>query len=99
MPYKQQAADPAELDALGFRTNINLKVVPAVDGGDALRQLTAREFDDVVVHEVWRGPGTIELRPNAQAPVHLLPVLEVEAAFHWRVDFTLTYGRVLEDLL
>ncbi len=99
MPYKQQAAESAELDALGFRTNINLKVIPAVDGsGDAVRQLTAREFDDVVVHEVWKGPGTIELRANAQAPVYLLPVVEVEAAFHWRVDFTLTYGRVLEDL-
>jgi hypothetical protein len=30
--------------------------------------------------------------------VHLLPVLEVEATFHWRVDFTLVYGRVLEEL-
>jgi acetoacetate decarboxylase len=99
MPYKQQAAEPAELDALGFRTNINLKVIPAVDGsGDDVRQLTAREFDDVVVHEAWKGLGTIELRANAQAPVYLLPVVEVEAAFHWRVDFTLTYGRVLEDL-
>jgi acetoacetate decarboxylase len=99
MPYKQQAGTVEELDALGFRTNLNLKAVPAVDGsGAAVRQLTAREFEDVVVHEVWRGPGTVELRPNAQAPVHLLPVLEVEAAFHWRVDFTLTYGRVLEEL-
>jgi acetoacetate decarboxylase len=99
MPYKQQTADVGDLQALGFQTNINLKVVPAVDGsGDAIRELTAREFEDVVVHEVWRGPGTIELRPNAQAPIHLLPVVEVEAAFHWRVDFTLVYGRVLEDL-
>ena len=99
MPYKQQPASVEELDALGFRTNINLKSIPAVDGsGAAVRQLTAREFEDVVVHEVWRGPGTVELRANAQAPVHLLPVLEVEAAFHWRVDFTLVYGRVLEDL-
>jgi acetoacetate decarboxylase len=56
------------------------------------------EFEDVVVHEGWRGPGTVELRPNAQAPIHLLPVLDVEAAFHWRVDFTLVYGRVLEEL-
>jgi hypothetical protein len=30
--------------------------------------------------------------------VHLLPALEVESALHWRVDFTLVYGRVLEDL-
>ena len=99
MPYKQERGEPSDLDALGFRTNINLKTIPAVDGvADAVRQLTAREFDDVVVHEVWRGPGTVELRPNAQAPVHRLPVLEVEVAYHWRVDFTLTYGRVLEDL-
>jgi len=87
MPYKQQTGTVEELDALGFRTNLNLKAVPAVDGsGAAVRQVTAREFEDVVVHEVWRGPGTVELRPNAQAPVH------------WRVDFTLTYGRVLEEL-
>jgi acetoacetate decarboxylase len=98
MPYKQRASSAQELDELGFRTNINLKEIPSVEGGGAARQLTAREFEDVVVHEVWRGPGTVELRPNAQAPVHLLPVLEVEAAFHWRVDFTLVYGRVLEEL-
>ena len=97
MPYKQQASSTDELDELGFRTNINVKEIHSVDGGVA-RQLTAREFDDVVVYEVWRGPGTVELRPNAQAPVHLLPVVEVETAFHWRVDFTLTYGRVLEEL-
>jgi len=99
MPYKQRSGTPADLEALGFGTNINLKTIPSVDGsGDAIRQLTAREFADVTIHEVWQGPGTVELRPNAQAPVHLLPVLEVEAAFHWRVDFTLGYGRVLEDL-
>ena len=98
MPYKQQRAERAELDALGFATNINLKTIASVEGGDAIRQLTAREFADVTVHELWQGPGTVELRPNAQAPVHLLPVLEVETAFHWRVDFTLVYGRVLEEL-
>jgi acetoacetate decarboxylase len=47
---------------------------------------------------VWRGPGTLELRPNAQAPVYLLPVLDVVEAFHWVADFTLVYGEVLEDL-
>jgi acetoacetate decarboxylase len=100
MPYKQRAGTPDDLERHArFRTNINLKVIPAVDGaGAAVRELTARAFEDVVVHEVWRGPGTLELRPNAQAPVHLLPVREVVEAFHWRVDFTLAYGRVLETL-
>jgi acetoacetate decarboxylase len=99
MPYKQRASSPQELEALGFRTNINLKQIPSVDGsGFAIRELTAREFADVDVHEVWTGPGTVELRPNAQAPVHLLPVVAVERAFHWRADFTLVDGRVLERL-
>jgi acetoacetate decarboxylase len=99
-PYKQTpgTADDLERHA-AFRTNVNLKVIPATDGsGAAVRELTARTLADVVVHEVWRGPGTLELRPNAQAPVHLLPVLEVVEAFHWVADFTLVYGEVLEDL-
>ena len=99
-PYKQRAASAEDLERhAAFRTNINLKAIPAVDGsGASVRELTARTLEDVVVHEVWRGPGTIELRPNAQAPVHLLPVIEVVEAFHWRADFTLAYGSVLETI-
>lgn len=100
MPYKQQAGASDDLERYAqFRTNINLKIIPAIDGSTAaVRELTARAFEDVVFHEVWRGPGTVELRPNAQAPVHLLPVREVVEAFYWRVDFTLVYGHVLETL-
>lgn len=99
MPYKQRQAGRAELDALGFGTNINVKSIPSVDGnGHAVWELTAREFADVEIHELWGGPGTVELRPNAQAPAHLLPCVEVEVAFHWRVSFSLVPGRVLESL-
>lgn len=100
MPYKQRPASIEDLEHhASFRTNINVKVIPAVDGdGAGICEITAREFADVVIHEVWRGPGTLELRPNAQAPVHLLPVVEVLEAFHWRVDFSLVYGRTLERL-
>jgi acetoacetate decarboxylase len=99
MAYKQRPSTPAALTELEFGTNINLKVIPAVDGpGDALRELTARDFTDVEFHGVWEGDATVELRPNAQVPVHLLPVLEVERAFHWFADFTAVYGRVLETL-
>jgi len=100
MPYKQVAASADDLERhAGFRTNINLKALPSVDGsGAAVRELTARTFADVLVHEAWRGPGTVELRPNAQAPVHLLPVNDVVEAFHWRADLTLVYGSVLERL-
>ena len=65
----------------------------------AIRQLTARRLADVSVHECWSGPCTVELRPNAQAPVHRLPVVEMLDGFHWRADFTLVEGRVIYDYL
>ena len=49
----------------------------------------------MVEHEAWTGPGTLELRANAQAPVHLLPVREVVLALHRVVDLTLAPGRVV----
>ncbi len=98
-PCRQIAATPAALQRFSFGTNINLKIIPAVDGtGDAIREFTARDFSDLTIHEVWEGFGTVELRPNAHAPLHLLPVVDVETALHWRADFTATYGRVLERL-
>ncbi len=98
MPYKQVAGTAEDLEKhASFRTNINLKVIPDVDGsGAAVSELTARTLDDVVVAEVWRGHGTLELRPNAQVPVHLLPVREVVEAFHWWADFSLVDGEVIE---
>jgi len=99
MSLRQTPSSVEALQALGFGTNINLKVIPSVDGsGPAVHELTARDFEDLHVHEVWEGFGTVELRPNAQAPVFLLPVTEVERAFYWRADFTATWGRVLERL-
>lgn len=99
MPYKQRRGAEADLTAhLDFRTNINLKVVSSVDGGMDVCQLTARTFADVVVREVWLGSGTVEIRPNAQAPVHLLPVVEVVSALYWRADFSLVDGVVLESI-
>lgn len=100
MAYKQQRASLEAMTAYGdFRTNINLKVVPNIDGTTAIRQLTARTFSDIRVHECWRGPVTVDLRPNAQAPVYRLPVLETVEGFYWRTDFVLPFGHILHDYL
>jgi len=40
-------------------------------------------------------PGTLELRPNAQAPFHLVPVRRVELALHRIVDLTVPPGTVV----
>jgi acetoacetate decarboxylase len=100
MAYKQR---PDTLDSLkihfDFAENINLKAVDHIDGRPAIRQLTARRLADVKVHECWGGPCTVELRPNAQLPVHRLPVVEMLDGLHWRADFTLVPGRIIHDYL
>ena len=95
-PFKQRPASIEGLQALvPFRTNLNYKVIPHITGETAVRQITARELSDVEVHECWSGPGTVELRPNAQFPLHLLPVREVRVAYFWRASFTLPFGRAV----
>jgi len=97
-PYKQHRSDISEARAIfDFITNINYKVIPASTGGVAIREITARELSDVTVHECWRAPGTVEIRPHAQAPVHRLPVIEMLDAFYWSCDFTLGPARVVHS--
>jgi acetoacetate decarboxylase len=82
-----------------FGTNLNLKAINHIDGRPAIRQITSRQLTDVRIHECWSGPATVELRPNAQAPVFRLPVLEPLEAFFWRADFTLVPGEIVHDYL
>lgn len=100
MAYKQRRAELQALsEYMDFSLNINLKAVNHIDGRPAIRQLTSRRLSEVVVRECWRGPCTVELRPNIQAPVYKLPVREMLEAFYWRADFTLVPGRVIHDYL
>ncbi|WP_217362271.1 acetoacetate decarboxylase family protein [Cohnella herbarum] len=100
MAYKQRRSSREEmLSAIPFTTNINLKIIPHIDGTPAIHQLTARTFSNLVVHECWRGPATMEIRPNAQAPVHNLPVREMMDGYYWVCDFDLPMGEVIHDYL
>lgn len=100
LPFKQRACDPAAMRPhFDFALNLNLKALDHIDGRPAIRQITARRLSEVAVHECWRGPCTVELRPNAQLPLFRLPVWEPLEGFHWRADFTLVPGQVLHDYL
>lgn len=100
MPFKPGVGDVAELSSrVPFTTNLNYKVVPHVDGSTAIRQITARTLEDVVIHACHVGPATVELRANAQFPLYRLPVRGEAVGYHWRTDFTLPFGRVVVDLL
>ena len=84
---------PVDTDLLGewvsgADLNVNLRIFP--NGiGKFCRQLLSRRFTDVVTHESWTGPATVELHPTAQVPVHLLPVREVVLGLHRVIDLTL----------
>ena len=100
LPYKQHAVTADALKPhFDFATNINLKAVDHIDGRPAIRQLTSRKLAEVVVHEAWEGPCTVDLRGNAQLPVSRLPVLEPLRGFYWRADFTLVAGEIIHDYL
>ena len=100
LPYKQREARLADLrQHFDFAENINYKVIPHIDGSPAVRQLTARRLEELEIAECWGGPCTVELRPNAQAPIYRLPVLEPLEGYFWRASFTLVAGRVLHDYL
>ena len=98
-PYKQSVGEIESLKGyFDFTTNLNLKVIRNIDGSMGLCQVTSRRLEDVVVHGCWEGPATVELHPNAQAPVHLLPVIEVLRGFYWEADFNLVGGTIELDL-
>ncbi len=101
MAYKQRRGSLEDLktETFDFALNINYKVIPHIDGRTAVRQITGRRLTDVKIHECWRGPCTVELRPNAQFPLHRLPVREELDGYYWKADFTLVAGEVLYDHL
>ena len=100
LAYKQKQVSLDKLLAhFDFTNNINLKAIDQIDGRPAIRQLTSRRLADIKVHECWEGPCSVELRPNVQAPVFRLPVLEPLNGFYWRADFTLVSGVILHDYL
>lgn len=100
LPYKENVADKADLTQyFDFTLNLNYKVITHIDGTPAIKELTARRLTDIVVNGCWSGRCTIELRPNAQAPVWRLPVLEPLNGFVWSTDFSLTGGERIHDYL
>jgi acetoacetate decarboxylase len=96
MCWKQSPCSGGELGEVvpGADLNVNLRIRQE-EGLEYNRELVARSFDDVGLHEAWIGPGTLELRPNAQVPVHRLAVREVEFALHRMLDITLAPATVV----
>jgi acetoacetate decarboxylase len=79
------------------KTQVNLKLIPDVDGTPAIAQLVAYELVDVQVKGAWSGPARLQLHAHVNAPVADLPVRTTLGGLHFTADLTLPYGRVLHD--
>ena len=76
-----------------------LKIVPGYDRRPRVLQLVRSEITDISVKEAWTGPARLQLFEQALAPMADLPVREVVAASHIRVDLTLApFAPVLDYL-
>ncbi len=91
--------DPAPLAAKLAKTQVNLKLIPDVDGSLAIAQLVAYELTDIHIKGGWHSPARLHLIPHVNAPVADLPVRKVLGGSHFVADLTLPYGRVLYDYL
>jgi acetoacetate decarboxylase len=101
MAYKHEsmAGNGALTTAILTKTQVNLKLIPGVDGKPGICQLVAYNLTDVSVKGSWIGPGRLHLVPHVNAPVADLPVRRVVAAHHFIADLSLPYGRVIYDYL
>jgi acetoacetate decarboxylase len=98
--YKSEESSIEQLIAyFPFAQNINHKVIRNIDGGQGINQITARTLSDVHVKGIWSGECTVELYPNTEAPVHLLPVVRNIRSFYWEADFALVPGVIVRDFI
>jgi acetoacetate decarboxylase len=99
MGYKHEAmAGNGERTASALsKTQVNLKLIPGVDGSPEICQLVAINLAEINVKGSWIGPGRLHLVPHVNAPVADLPVRNVVIAHHFVADLTLPYGRVIYD--
>lgn len=79
------------------RTQINLKVIPGIDGRAEICRLVALNICDITIKGSWSGPARLHLVPHVNAPVADLPVHRIVGATHFIADLTLPYGRVVHD--
>jgi acetoacetate decarboxylase len=99
MGYKHVCAEGSleRTQAALAKTQINLKVIPGVDGEAEICQLIALNLSEITVKGSWSGPARLHLVPHVNAPVADLPVRRIVGATHFIADLTLPYGRIVHD--
>lgn len=81
------------------KLNVNLKLLPDVDGEPKVAQLVGYNLEDVHVHGAWEGEACLHFFPHVNCRLADLPIKRIVGARHLIADLVLPYGRVLHDYL
>ncbi|KWX72721.1 acetoacetate decarboxylase [Paenibacillus jilunlii] len=99
MPFKHNILDEKDTATSIAKTQVNLKLIPDVDGTPKIAQLVAYNLENITVKGAWSGPARLSLIPHINAPVADLPVKAYIGGKHFIADLTLPYARVIHDYL
>jgi acetoacetate decarboxylase len=99
MPFKYKESDKNIIEKALTKMQVNLKLIPDVDGRPKIAQLAAYNLTDVTVKGAWSGPARLHLIPHVNAPVADLPVKKITGASHILSDLTLPYAKVIYDYI
>lgn len=98
-PAHSKMRDKKAILAKLTKTQINLKLIPGVDGKMQIAQLVAYNMCDATIKGAWAGDARLHLVPHVNAPVADFPVKRIVGGSHFIADITLPYGRVIHDYL
>jgi acetoacetate decarboxylase len=98
-PKHKELADIKAITVKLAKTQVNLKIIPHVDGSTEIAQLIAYNMTDIQVKGAWVGPARLHLVPHVNAPVADFSVKNIIGGSHFIADATLPYGRVIHDYL
>ena len=101
MPFKRRSlADKLDQVTKGLgKLNVNLKLLPDVDGAPKIAQLVGYNLEQIHVHGAWDDDARLHLIPHVNCRVADIPVKRIVGGRHQLVDFVLPYGKVLHDYL
>src|SRR6202012_3454828 len=91
-PAHAKMRDPNAIAAKLGKTQVNLKLIPGVDGKMSIAQLVAYNMDVVEIKGAWSGHARLHLVPHVNAPVADFPVKKIIGGSHFIADITLPYG-------
>ncbi|MFD1908411.1 acetoacetate decarboxylase family protein [Paenibacillus rhizoplanae] len=100
MPYKHNLLVTEDTARAIAKTQVNLKLIPDVDGTPKIAQLVAYTLEDVHVKRRLDRAGPLKPDPpHVNAPVADLPVKAYLGGKHFIADLTLPYGQVIHDYI